>query len=320
VDAAVLHEHGTTPRFGDFAEPEPGDGQVVVEVLAAALHHLDLHKATGSFYMGPPPLPSVVGTDGVGRVGDGRRVYFEATVPPYGSMAERTLVPEDALFEVADGVDDAVAAALGNTGQAGWLALAWRSDLEPGETVVVLGAAGAVGNVAVQAAKVLGAGRVVAADRAGERLSRMLERGADAILELDRAEDMTAAIRAAAGGEVDVTVDMLWGEPGLAAMRAAARHARHVEVGNVAGEAIEVPAPLIRSVSLDIRGFSHLHPTLEERREAYRNLTEHVRRGDIVVDVERLPLEDVAAGWDRQRAAAGGDKIVLLPHRRSTGT
>src|SRR5919199_1048679 len=112
VDAAVLQEHGTTPRFGDFAEPEPGAGQVVVEVLAAALHHLDLHKATGSFYMGPPPLPSVVGSDGVGRLDDGRRVYFDATVEPYGSMAERTLVPSDALLDVAEGVDDVVPAAL----------------------------------------------------------------------------------------------------------------------------------------------------------------------------------------------------------------
>ena len=105
VRAAVLHEHGSAPRFGEFDEPGREDGGIVIEVAAAGLHHLDLHKATGTFYSGPPPLPSVVGTDGVGHH-DGRRVYFDATVAPFGSMAKRALVPEESLFEVADGVDD----------------------------------------------------------------------------------------------------------------------------------------------------------------------------------------------------------------------
>src|SRR3954468_17156779 len=135
--AAVLHEHGATPRVDEFDEPQDRPGCALIEVSAAGLHHLDLHKASGSFYTGPPPLPSVVGTDGVGRLPDGTRAYFDATVPPYGSMAERTLVPHDALLPVADGVTDEVAAALGNTGLAAWLALAWRSGLQPGETVLV---------------------------------------------------------------------------------------------------------------------------------------------------------------------------------------
>lgn len=198
VKAAVLHEHGSAPRFGAFTGPSPKSGHVVIDVTAAALHHLDLHKATGTFYTGPPPLPSVVGTDGVGQLGDGRRVYFDTTVAPYGSMAERALAPEEALFEIADGVDDAIAAALGNTGLAAWLALAWRSRLKPGETVLVLGATGAVGTVAVQAAKILGAGRVVAAARPNERLARLLERGADAIVELDGDGDLAASFRQAA--------------------------------------------------------------------------------------------------------------------------
>ncbi len=129
----------------------------------------------------------MVGTTGWAASTDGRRVYFDAHRPAHGTMAERTLVPSDALLDVAEGVEDVVAAALGNTGLAAWLALAWRAGLQPGETVLVLGATGAVGSVAVQAAKLLGAGRVVAADRAGERLPRLLERGADAIVEIDEA-------------------------------------------------------------------------------------------------------------------------------------
>jgi NADPH:quinone reductase-like Zn-dependent oxidoreductase len=311
--AAVLREHGATPRVEDFEDPGQSPGCVEVRVAAAGLHHLDLHKASGTFYTGPRPLPCVVGTDGVGRLADGRRVYFDATVEPYGSMAERTLVPSDALLEVAEGLDDVVAAALGNTGLGAWLAVTWRAELERGETVLVLGATGAAGTVAVQAAKTLGAGRVVAADRAGERLPRLLERGADATVEIDTADDLAASFREAAGGDVDVTIDMLWGAPAVAAMKVAARYARHVEVGNMAGEEITLPAPLIRSVSLDIRGFSVAHPPTRVKRDAFLRLTEHAAIGDIVVDVDRRTLDDVEAAWERQRQAAGGAKIVLVP-------
>jgi NADPH:quinone reductase-like Zn-dependent oxidoreductase len=284
---------------------------VEVRVAAAGLHHLDLHKASGTFYTGPPPLPCVVGTDGVGRLEDGRRVYFDATVEPYGSMAERALVPGDALLDVAEGVDDVVAAALGNTGLGAWLALAWRAELSRGETVLVLGATGAAGSVAVQAAKALGAGRVVAADRAGERLGRLLERGADAVVEVDG--DFEASLREAADGGFDVTIDMLWGSPAIAAMKAAARFARHVEVGNMAGEEIVLPAPLIRSASIDVRGFSVAHPPDDVKREGYLRLTEHAAKGDISVDVDRLALDEVATAWERQRQGAGGPKMVLVP-------
>jgi NADPH2:quinone reductase len=310
VKAAILDEHGATPRYGDFEEPQPADGAVVVEVQAAAIHHLDLHKATGTFYLGPPPLPSAVGTDGVGTA-RGRRVYFDEIVQPFGSMAERALAREDALFDVPDDLDDAVAAALGNTALGAWLALTWRSDMTAGETVLVLGATGAVGGIAVQAAKVLGAGRVVAAARASDRLDGTLDRGADAVVDLD-SDDLPAAIRDAAGGDVDLTIDTLWGEPAMAAMQVASRHARHLQVGQVAGLEITLSAPAIRSRSLDVRGFSVAHPPAEVKREGHRRLIEHVQRGDIVVDVERVPLAEVAGAWERQRRSAGGPKLVLM--------
>lgn len=317
--AAVLQEHGGTPGCAEFEHPvESGDG-IIVEVAAAGLHHFDLHKASGSYYTGPPPLPSVVGTDGVGRLRDGRRVYFDRTVAPYGSMAERTLVPPAAMLDVADGVEDVVAAALGNTGLAAWLALTWRGELRPGETVVVLGATGAVGTIAVQAARVLGAARVIAVALHDERLvPRLRELGPDAIVELDRVDDLTEALRAAAPEGVDVTIDLLWGEPGVAAMRAAARFARHVEVGSVAGNEAALPAPLIRSLSLDVRGFSVAHPPLEVRREGYRRLTEHAARGAIAVDVEPIALENIAGAWERQRQVTGGPKLVIVPHREES--
>jgi NADPH2:quinone reductase len=309
VRAAVLHEHGATPRLAEFDDPREQEGAVLVDVAAAGLHHLDLHKATGNFYTGPPPLPSVVGTDGVGRLADGTRVYFDQCVSPYGSMAERTLVPEDVLLPVAEGVADEVAAALGNTGLAAWLALEWRGGLQAGETVLVLGATGAAGSIAVQVARLLGAARVVAVDRAGERLQRL---GADAVVEAETPE-LVAALREAAPDGVDLTIDMLWGPPAVAALHVANRFARHVEVGNMAGGEIVLPAPLIRANSIDVRGFSVAHPPADMKRDAYRRLTEAAARGDITVDLDPRPLHEVADAWERQRAAAGGPKTVIVP-------
>jgi NADPH:quinone reductase-like Zn-dependent oxidoreductase len=308
VYAAVLHEYNEAPRYEEVADPSPEAGQVVVDVGAAALHHLDLFKASGNFYL-EQPLPSVVGTDGVGLAA-GRRVYFDAAAP-HGSMAERSVAGEGSLFDVPDALDDATAAALGNTGLAGWLALSWRAGFEPGETVAVLGATGQVGNVAVQAAKLLGAGRVIAVARPGERLDRMLERGADAVVDVE-AGDLTERLREAAGGEVDVIIDSLWGEPAVAAMGAAARFGRHVQVGQLASPGLDLSAPAIRSKSLDVRGFMGLHPPYEVRAAAYTRLGEHVARGEIVIDFERIPLADVASAWERQREGAGA-KLVLIP-------
>ncbi len=310
--AALLHQHGGTPRCAEFDEPSERADGVVVDVSAAGLHHLDLLKASGTYYTGPPPLPSVVGSDGVGRLPDGKRVYFDRTVPPHGSMCERTLVSPEAMFELADGVSDVVAAALGNTGLAAWLALDWRAGLRSGETVLVLGATGAVGTIAVQAARVLGAGRVVAAALADERLLRVRELGPDAVVEIDRVDDLTDALRAAAPGGIDVTIDLLWGKPGLAAMGAAARFARHVEVGSVAAGDLVAPAALLRSLSLEVRGFSVAHPPIEVRREGYLRVTEHAARGDLTVDVEPVALEGIADAWESQRRAEGGAKRVII--------
>jgi NADPH:quinone reductase-like Zn-dependent oxidoreductase len=316
MKAAVLHRHGEPPRMDDFDEPVEDEGHVLAHVTAAPLNHLDLQKASGRFYTGPPPVPSVVGSDGVARLEDGRRVYFDTTAGPFGSMAERTLVDERALLDVPDQVDDEVAAALGNSGLAAWLALAWKAALDPGETVLVLGASGALGTVAVQAAKALDAGRVVAAARASERLARLRERGADALVELDREEDLPAALMDATGGGADVIVDPLWGAPALAAMQAAAPCARHVQIGHMAGATLELPATLLRSSELQLLGFAVFHAPLELRRAAYTHLTRAAARGEIEIDLERVPLADVDEAWQRQQDGPG-TKLVVVPGAQS---
>jgi len=312
MKAGVLHEHGEAPWMDDFDEPVEDDGHVLAHVTAAGINHLDLLKASGRFYTGPPPVPSVVGSDGVARLEDGRRVFFDRTEAPYGSMAERTLVSSDALLDVPDGVEDEVAAALGNSGLGAWLALGWMADLQPGETVLVLGATGALGSVAVQVARALGAGRVVAAARGSERLDRLRIRGADVVVELDGEHDLPAALKDATRGGADVIVDPLWGKPSLAAMQAAAHGARHVQIGQMAGATLELPATVVRSSALQLLGFAVFHAPLEVRRAAYTRVTESAGRGEIEIDVERVPLDDIDQAWQRQQDGPEA-KLVIVP-------
>ncbi|MCW3038974.1 MAG: Alcohol dehydrogenase zinc-binding domain protein [Solirubrobacterales bacterium] len=310
--AAVLREYGATPEVAEFDPPTAGPGQVVVDVAAAGLHHADRLKASGTFYLSRPPLPSVVGGDGVGRLPSGARVFFDAPVPPFGGLAEQTLVDADALIEVPDGVDDVLAAGLANTGIAAWLALSWRADLAQGETVLVLGATGALGSVAVQAAKPLGAGCVVAADL-GAALRRSPPRGADAEVALDGdVDDIAAAIADATEGGPDVIIDALWGLPALAAMRAARHGARLVQLGQVAATEVVLPAALPRAKALDIRGFAYVHAPMPIRRRAYRDMLARAAVGDLLVDIERVALVDIAAAWKRQARGAGVKLVVEL--------
>ena len=309
MKAAMLKELNGPPVFDDFEDPVANEGQAIVEIAAAAIHHVDLARASGTFYLGPPPLPSVLGVDGVGRLTDGRRVFVDAAVAPFGTWAQRTLVRTDSLFDVADGVEDATAAALANTGLTAWLALAWRAPVQPGQTVLVLGAAGAVGSVAVQAARLLGAGRVIAAILDGERPPP----GADTAVTLTPGQDWAAGFRdASGGGGADLIIDPVWGEPALAALKAAAPGARLVQIGNMAGETAQLAAPILRANKVDVLGHAVFHAPAEVRREGYLRLTQHAARGDITVSREVMPLADVASAWERQRAGAG-TKLVLVP-------
>jgi NADPH:quinone reductase-like Zn-dependent oxidoreductase len=316
MHAAVLHEYGATPVYEEFEEPVAADGQLVVEVSAAGVNPVDVRKASGTFASGPPPLPSVVGSEGVGRIaGDGRRVYFGASVAPFGAFAERTLVGEDNPIELPDALDDGVAVALGVSGLAAWLSLAWRAQLRSGETVLVLGATGVVGQLAVQAARLLGAGRVVAAGRDAAMLQRARELGADATVELgpglDGAE-LTAAFREAAGGDVDVVHDPLWGAPAAAAAEALAVDGRLVQLGQSAGAEATLSSAPIRGRHLNVLGYFNALVPPDVRRDGYRTLVEHAVAGRIAVEVERLPLAQVADAWERVQRSAHR-KLVLVP-------
>ena len=292
--AALVAELGRPPQVGEAPEPA-GESR---EVLAAPLNPLDRAVAAGSFYGGHPPLPYVPGCECVGREPGGRVVWSFGGglgLSRDGAMAER-VIPGAVVVAVPDGSDPALAAALGIAGLAGWLPLAWRAPVGADDRVLVLGATGAVGSVAVQAAKLLGAAQVVAAGRDRAGLERALELGADEAVGLDG--DL---------GEPTYVFDPLCGEPLERAVVAAAPGARIVQLGQSAGPAATLTSAAIRGKQLEVYGFSDFAVPADVFAEHYPRLVAHAAAGEIRLDIDRIGLDDVAAAWDRP------GKLVVTP-------
>jgi NADPH2:quinone reductase len=299
VRAAQIVELGRPPTLAEV--DGPGEG-TILEVEAVALNPIDVAIGAGRFYGGHPTLSYVPGCEAVGRVGE-RRVYVFGDgrgVSKDGFAAERVAVPEDLLVELPAGADPARAAATGIAGIAGWVPVAWKAQIRPDDRVLVLGATGVVGSVALQAAKLLGAGHVVAAGRRREALDRALELGADEAVTLDELRDDLAPT---------VVIDPLWGEPLARATAIAAPGARIVNIGQSAGPETTLASAHVRGKQLVVMGHSNFGLTREENTRAYLELLDHVLAGRVVLDLETFALEDVAAAWERQ--ASGGGKAVL---------
>jgi NADPH2:quinone reductase len=317
VRAAIVHELGAPPEVGDVPEPKPSEGRSAVEVVAAGLNPLDIAVGAGRYFAGHPDPPYVPGAEAVARLPDGSLAYVYGDglgVARDGTFAERVLAAAEQAFPVVDRLEPALAVSLGIAGLAGWGPLAWRAPVRPDDIVLVLGATGTVGLVAVQAARILGAARVVAAGRDQDALRRAQELGADATVRLDGG-DTVEAIREACGGDGPTLVhDPLWGEPGAAAVEAAARGARIVNLGQSAGPDASLRSGAIRGKQLELYGYTNFALPREVLADLYRGLCEHAARGDIQVDVETVPLDQIADAWQRQ-SESPHVKLVVVPGR-----
>ena len=321
--AAVLHTPGEPPRYDEHPDPAEPPGTTVVRMTAAPIVPLDQLCASGTSYFGRPATPYVPGTQGVGVVErsgtwpPGTRVFVATTagiLPVDGSLAERCAVPDDDVVPVPDGVGDVDAAALGLSAVAAWMCLTDRGRLEPGERVLVLGAGGAVGQVAVGAAKALGAGRVVAVCRSGEAQQRAWQRGADEVVPLSGdVEALTTAFTEACGGSVDVVVDPVFGAAATAASRVLAPRGRLVNLGGASGDAAEFSSAVIRSRTAEVRGYTNANLSPEQRRTALAAVFRHAAEGRLAVAAEQVPLADATAAWERQAIGRAAARLVLIP-------
>lgn len=311
--AVVIERYGEPPLVRDMPEPK-GDGAGLVQVTAGALNPVDLTIASGKFYAGSPPTPYVPGGEGVGRQlkngQQGPRVFFRAMLPN-GAFAERA-VARDEPVPIPDGVPDGVAAALGTPGFPAYFGLTKLAKVQKGETVLILAASGVLGTIAVQLARLLGAGRVIAAARDERALTRAKELGADAIVDLKQTDGLTERIREASGGQLQVVLDPLWGIPGAAAMDALSPHGRFVQVGASAGIEAVIKSGTVRGRFLSILGYTNFLMPWEELAAAYRQLLGYAAAGQIKVDFEVLPLEAAPEAWKRQ-ASSPHRKLVISP-------
>jgi NADPH2:quinone reductase len=285
--AVQLAELGSPPQV---VEADDADG---IRVDAVALNPLDIAVGSGVFYGGHPPLPYVPGCEAVGTREDGTRVYLFGDghgVAKDGFLAERVAVSEDLPLALPAGVDAGIAAACGIAGVAGWVPVAWKAKVGPGDRVLVLGGTGAVGRVVAQAAELLGAGKVLAVGRAD------LGRIADEFEE----EGFT------------VCIDPVWGEPLADALQYAQRHARIVHLGQSAGAQSPLRSADVRGKELVIMGHSNFAMSVGDRNRAYLELLDHVVAGRIELAVSRFPLDRAAEAWELQRSGPGGKVVIEL--------
>jgi NADPH:quinone reductase-like Zn-dependent oxidoreductase len=323
MKAAVLHHFGETPRYEDFPDPTPGEDEILVHVKAVGLENAVKAMVNGSHYASRQffaQLPAVVGFSGIGTLDDGQLIGFGGMRPPYGSMAETAAIPKAGAVPIPAGVDAVTAAALPASALTALFPLKWGAKLQPGETVLVQGATGVSGRLAVQVAKLLGARRVIGTGRYEASLRRLGELGVDAVIDLTQSDESLAEafLKEAGTTGYQIILDFLWGHPTEVLIKAfvprALSFARHrirlVQIGEAAGPAISLPADALRTSGLEISG-AGANLSAEAMAEGSSQVWDWIKEGKLHMDIERVPLRDVENAW--QRTDLHGKRIVIVP-------
>ncbi|WP_334341902.1 quinone oxidoreductase family protein [Companilactobacillus sp. HBUAS56275] len=304
MKAAIVTEKGTTPIYSTFEEPESKEQNVLVNVKASALSNLTKMRAMGNHYSAGHVYPNVAGTDGVGEV-NGQRIYFLATNAPYGSLAEQTLINEHLMVPLPDGIDDVTAAAIANPGMSSWAALVSRAHFQAGQTVLINGATGTAGSLAVKIAYHLGAKKIIVTGRNAVKLAKLEADEAIAfdMSKADGAKKFTDDLAEVFKAGVDVVLDYLWGDSALAIMTAVAQFGGHhvtkfVSIGASAGKGdIALPSAILRSSAIEILGSGVKSATMPELLSAINGVFEWAAEEKIVMSVNEFGLEDIEQAW-----------------------
>ncbi len=316
MKAAIVVEAGQTPIYGDFKEPVPASGEVRARVSAAALSNVVKSRASGTHYSSSGDLPFVVGIDGVGQLDDGRRVYFALPRAPFGSMSERTVIRSSQCVSLPDNLDDVTAAAIANPGMSAWAAFKERARLTDGETVLVNGATGTAGRLAVQIAKYMGARKVVATGRNTEALKTLSRLGADVTIPLGDAGDAfeDALKERFAGDGIDVVLDYLWGPSAERIIIAGAKAGkdavpiRFVHVGSVSAPNITLPSAALRSSAITLMGSGVGSIPVDRLMQSIADLLKTTVPGGFAIETKTFPLSEIEHVWP---AADGMPRIVF---------
>jgi len=322
MKAAVVTAAGKTPVYGDFDTPIAQAGEELISVRASALSQFSKSRASGSHYSSDGNFPTVAGSDGVGITQDGRRVYFVLPEAPFGALAELCPVPSNQCMELPDSLDDITAAAIANPGMSAWAALVERAHLVAGETVLINGATGTAGRLAVQLAKHLGASKIIATSRNEEELEEVKKLGADIVIPFtlgmlhpSGAKDYENILKQVFASGINVVIDYLWGESAKTVIVAIAKAVddgtpvRFVHVGGASREEnIELPGAALRSSAIMLMGSGVKSVRLSVLLHAIRSVFEAVQPAGLKIATKVVPLSEVEKVWDK---AAGKPRVVF---------
>ncbi|HEV8071027.1 MAG TPA: zinc-binding alcohol dehydrogenase family protein [Planctomycetaceae bacterium] len=308
--AAVVSGPGRTPAYGHFAEPVAVSGEQRIRVTAAALSPLVKSRATGGHYSSSAEFPFIVGVDGVGRLDDGRRVYFVLPREPFGSMAEQSIVSSAQCLPLPDGLDDVTAAAIANPGMSSWAACVERARLKVGETVLINGATGAAGRLAVQIARHLGAKKVIATGRNIDSLRSVAALGAHVTIPLVENETLLEnAFKEQFVQGVDVVLDYLWGKSAICLLKAGAKAGpdsvpiRFVQIGSASGADLMLPSAVLRSSAIELMGSGIGSVPRDRLVEAIGHVLQATVSGGFKIATQPVPLSDVGKVWSEDQGA-----------------
>lgn len=319
MNAAVVSSYSQPPQFTTFEDPIAGPGEQLVTVRAAGLHQIVRSIAAGKHYLSTGKFPFVAGVDGVGLFPDGTRAYFGGARFPFGTMSEKTVITPVMVVPLPEAIDDALAAGIANPAMSSWLALD-RAGFVAGQSVLILGATGTSGQLAVQIAKFRGAAKVIATGRNPQALEKLKSLGADVVISLDQDKDaQVAALRdALAANGVDVVLDYLWGQPAEHALSAIAQKGvvkpggkvRFLQIGNQAGETIELPAHTLRSTNIELLGSGFGSASLDGIRDAIGNFFQLAVKHPFDFSYKAVPLAEVTRYWGEKD---GATRFVFVP-------
>jgi NADPH:quinone reductase-like Zn-dependent oxidoreductase len=313
MKAAVITSFDQPPCYDDFADPVAnGREEMLVDVLAVGLHHLTRSKAQGTHYSGTVTLPLVPGVDGVGRGTDGKLRYFVVDGTHSGSLADKTVIEIDHSIVLPRDSDPIAVAAAMNPAMGPWLALRCRVPFQKRQNVLILGATGNAGNMAVQVARHLGAAQIIAAGRDEQRLAKLPALGATHVVKLGDPRLGQLA------REVDVVLDFVWGDgtgraiEQLVTERAdRSRPLTWIEIGSLGGQTAAIPSAALRASRLQIVGSGLGSVPGREIVKELPSLVKEIARGTFRIDAKAVPLRDVEQAWTE--SARSSERVVLTP-------
>jgi NADPH:quinone reductase-like Zn-dependent oxidoreductase len=320
MHAAVVRQFDHPPRYEEFAPPLPaGEHEEVIDVLASGLHPRVRSQANGTHYTATDELPLIPGIDGVGRRSDGSLVYFILPDTVYGSMAELTVVDLRRAIPLPPGADPIRLAAAMNPGMSSWVALHQRVALTTGQSVLILGATGSAGQLAIQIAKHLGAGTVVAAGRGPDKLAALGDLGADDTIDLAADPALVTHDLKTKAAEVDVVLDYLWGSPAESAIMPVltgrsdrSKLISWIQIGAVAGANVSLPSAALRQANIHFLGSGQGSVSAAGILSVLPQLAAEIDQGSFAIEVVSRPLAEVAVCWNSP-SAGPTRRMVLTP-------